>query len=108
MTEQDVPGTYEADTDWGKSILVLKSDHSFNQTVILNDHTQKSVTGTWELDVFPQKLGTGAFIVFKPFLEVAHDHAGDPVDGALPSINRGFLWGVSIAADPDYGISFEK
>jgi hypothetical protein len=44
----------------------------------------------------------------KPFLDVEHDHKGYPSGGAVPGISRGFLWGITIAADPDYGLSFDK
>jgi hypothetical protein len=108
LTEQDVVGTYEASTDWGKSTLVLHPDHSFDQTVVRNDHTQASTKGTWELSFVAGKKASSGILALKPFLDVGHDHKGDPVGGGAPSINRGFLWGITISADPDYGISFDK
>lgn len=106
LAEPDVVGTYEANADWGRSTLVLHSDHSFDQTVVRNDHTQAE--GTWKLDFVADKRAPYGIIVLQPLLDVEHDHKGDLAGGAVPSINRGFLWGISIAADPDYGISFEK
>ena len=44
----------------------------------------------------------------KPFLAVEHDHKGDLAPLNLPSISRGSLWGITISADPDYGILFAK
>jgi hypothetical protein len=108
LTERDVPGTYKATTQWGESTLVLRPDHSFEQTVVQNDHTQASITGTWRLDLWAGKSASQGIIFMKPFLWVAHDHKGDPAGGAGPSISRGPFWGVTIAADPDYGISFDK
>jgi len=108
LTDQDVAGTYEASADWGRSTLVLHPDHSFDQTVVRNDHTQVSTKGTWKLNFVAGKTASSGIIVLKPFLDVEHDHKGDLVGGAVPGINRGFLWGINIAADPDYGISFEK
>jgi hypothetical protein len=108
LTEQDVAGTYEADAQWGKSTLVLHPDHSFDQAVVRNNHTQATIKGTWKLDQFAGKSASHGIIILKPFLAVAHDQEGEPAGGAVPSISRGFLWGVTIAADPDYGISFEK
>jgi hypothetical protein len=102
LTERDAVGTYQADTEWGESTLILRPDHSFEQTVVRNDHTQASTKGTWQLD------SSHGIILLKPCLEVSHDHKGDPVDGGVPSISRGFMWGITIAADPDWGISFEK
>jgi hypothetical protein len=108
LTEKDVAGTYEANADWGRSTLVLHPDHSFDQTVVRNDHTEASIKGTWKLDFVSDKKSWNGILALKPFLDVEHDIKGDPVDLNLPSIGRGFLWGISIAADPDYGISFEK
>ena len=109
LTDRDVAGTYEASADWGSSTLVLHPDHSFNQTVVRNDHTQTSIKGTWGLSLIPGKeKASYGILILKPFLDVEHDHKGDPVAGAVPSINRGFLWGMTISADPDYGISFDK
>ena len=109
LTEQDAVGTYEANADWGSSTLVLHPDHSFDQTVVRNDHTQASIKGTWALSFVPgkQKASYGN-LALKPFLAVEHDHKGEPIPLNLPSINRGFLWGMTISADPDYGISFDK
>ena len=109
LREQDIPGTYEASADWGSSTLVLHPDHSFDQTVMRNDHTQTSIKGTWGLSLIPGKeKASYGILVLKPFLDVEHDHKGDPAAGAVPSISRGFLWGMTISADPDYGISFDK
>jgi hypothetical protein len=109
LTDQDVPGTYEASADWGSSTLVLHPDHSFDQTVVRNDHTQTSIKGTWTLSFVPGKeKASHGIVALKPFLDVEHDHKGDLAGGAVPSISRGFLWGLTISADPDYGISFDK
>jgi len=102
-------GTYEADADWGKSILILHPDHSFEQRVLRNDHTQSSVTGTWRLTMYAGKKASDGLIDFSPvFLAVAHDQKGEQTGGASSSISRGFFWGITIGADPDWGISFEK
>jgi hypothetical protein len=106
LTQQDVVGTYVASADWGRSTLVLHPDHGFDQTVVRNDRTQASIKGTWQLDLFAGKSASHGILALKPFLDVEHDHKGDPAGGAAPGISRGFLWGITIAADPDYGISF--
>ncbi len=108
LTEKDVVGTYEADAQWGKSVLILHSDHSFDQTVARNDHTQTSIKGTWKLDMWRGKKASDGILVLKPFLDVEHDHNGELADGAVPSISRGLIWGIRIAADPDWGITFTK
>jgi hypothetical protein len=108
LTDKDVAGTYEAATDWGRSTLVLHPDHSFDQTVVRNDHTQASTKGTWKLTFIPGRGASSGILALKPFLDVEHDHKGDLAGGAAPGISRGFLSGISIAADPDHGISFEK
>ena len=108
LTEKDVVGTYRAQADWGESTLVLHPDHTFEQTVLRNDHTQISAKGIWQLRVLEGEDDSGGIMVFKPFLAVAHDQRGEEAGGAVPSISRGHLWGIVIAADPDWGISFEK
>jgi hypothetical protein len=108
ISDRDVVGTYEATAQWGRSTLVLHSDHSFEQTVVRDDHTQAATKGTWKLDLFAGKNASHGIVVFKPFLDVAHDHRGDSVDGSVPSISRGWFGGMIIAADPDFGISFNK
>lgn len=55
LTEQDAVGTYEASADWGSSTLVLHPDHSFDQPVVRNDHTQTSIRGRWELSFIAGK-----------------------------------------------------
>ena len=108
LTEKDVVGTFRAQADWGESTLVLHPDHTFEQTVLRNDHTQISAKGIWQLRVHEGEDDSGGIMVFKPFLAVAHDQRGEEAGGGVPSISRGLLWGVVIAADPDWGISFEK
>jgi len=109
LTEKDVVGTYKAYADWGESTLVLRHDHSFEQTVLRNDHTQASAKGPWQLTLDAGKNESYGMVGFKlVFLAVTHDQKGDPAGGAFPSVGRGLLWGVHIAADPDWGISFEK
>lgn len=107
LTEQDVVGTYEADADWGKSILVLHPDHSFSQTVLRGNHSQTSITGTWKLRILNKRSSSG-LLVLMPYLDMTHDGRGDRIDGALPSVGRDLLWGIHISADPDWGITFEK
>jgi hypothetical protein len=108
LTEQDVVGTYEAKAQWGESTLILHPDHSFDQTVVRNDHTQAHTKGTWKLNLLAGKSASNGIIVLQQFLAIDHDHKGESTGWAAPSISRGFLWGITIAADPDYGISFEK
>ena len=47
------------------------------------------------------KKASDGILVLKPFLDVEHDTIGELADGAVPSISRGFIWGIRIAADPD-------
>ena len=108
LSEQDVVGTYEAKAQWGGSTLVLHPDHSFDQLVARNDHTQANAKGTWKLNLFAGKSASSRIIVLQQFLAIDHDHKGELGGWAAPSISRGFLWGITIAADPDYGISFDK
>lgn len=108
LTEQDVVGAYEANANWGKSTLVLYPNHSFDQTVVRNDHMQTSTHGTWQLNLFAGKNASHGIIILQNFLAIDHDHKGYSAGWAAPSISRGLLWGITIAADPDWGISFGK
>ena len=108
LTERDVVGTYKANAEWGGSTLVLKPDHSFEQTVVRNDHTQASTHGTWQLNLFAGKNASHEIIVLQSFLAIDHDHKGESAGWAAPSISRGFMSGITIAADPDWGISFDR
>jgi hypothetical protein len=65
LTDQDVVGTYEASADWGRSTLVLRPDHSFDQTAVRNDHTQASTKGTWRLDPWAGKNASHGILVLK-------------------------------------------
>src|SRR5580658_9750746 len=80
LSEEDVVGTYEASADWGESTLILHPDHSFDQTGVRFDHTQTSTKGTWKLDLVAGRNASYAILVLKPFLDVAHDHKGDPIE----------------------------
>ena len=42
LTDRDVPGTYGASARLGSSTLVLHPDHSFDQTVVRNDHSRRA------------------------------------------------------------------
>jgi hypothetical protein len=75
---------------------------------VRNDHTQASTKGTWQLKLFAGKNASHGIIVLKPFLAVTHDQKGDPIPLNIPSISRGLLSGITIAADPDWSISFDK
>jgi hypothetical protein len=75
---------------------------------VRNDHTQTSTKGTWRVGSVAGENASPGILALKPFLDVEHDHKGDLAGGAAPSISRDFLWGITIAADPDYGISFYK
>jgi hypothetical protein len=108
LSERDVEGKYEADAAWGESTLLLRADHTFEQTVMRNGHNQARATGTWELRLYNPKDRSQGIVVLQPFLAVAHDELGVQTPWAAPSISRGPFGGISIAADPDWGISFNK
>lgn len=68
LTDQNVVGTYKANAQWGESTLVLRADHTFEQMVVRNDHTQAKIEGTWKLDLLPGKSATYGVLALKPFL----------------------------------------
>lgn len=108
LTDKEVVGTYKARADWGDSTLVLHPDHSFDQTVIRNDHTQLSSKGTWKLTLIAGMQASSGIIELQKYIAVDHNHKGDVPGWGAPGISRGLLGGVTIAVDPDYGISFDK
>jgi hypothetical protein len=106
VTDSQVPGTYQAETSWGTSTLVLSKDHTFDQTVRFNSGQTKHINGKWEID---RSSGTPVFftIQFTPFLIVTHDKQGESVATTMASIYH-VPFGLNIAADPEYGIAHRK
>jgi len=98
-------GSYRAVAEWGTSTLLLKADHTFEQTVATKSGTYKKVDGEWELDT---SGSTDAISFKKKYLSVTHNEQGEEIEGAYASIDRGLFGGVEISADPDYGISFRR
>ena len=103
--EAGLVGSYRADTDWGSSTLLLKADHTFEQTVSTKSGTFKKVNGEWELDTTGP---TDAITFKKKYLSVTHDEKGEEVGGAFASVDPTLFGATEISADPDYGISFRR
>jgi hypothetical protein len=103
--DADIVGTFQANPKWGTSTLVIRSDHTFEQTVSTSSGSFRRVEGRWELHTST----SGDSITFdQKYLSATHDEQGEEVDGAFASVNRGLFGGVEISADPDYGIAFRK
>ena len=101
--ESRLVGSYRVDADWGSSTLLLKADHTFEQTVSTKSGGFKRTKGEWQLD----KRDYG--IDFKnSYLCVTHDKQGENADGGYASIEPRLFGGIEISADPDYGISFRR
>jgi hypothetical protein len=107
VTEIQAPGTYKAQTDWGTSTLTLAKDHTFEQTVRLNNGTSEHLKGTWRIDKNP---GNPVYttINLSPFYSVTHDKQGVYTVASVYSIYHVPFGGINIAADPDYGIAHRK
>ena len=103
--EASLVGSYRADAEWGSSTLLLKADHTFEQTVSTKSGTFKKVSGEWELDTSGL---TDAITFNKKYLSVTHDETGEEVDGAYASVDPTLFGAPEISADPDYGISFRR
>ena len=105
LQDDRVAGTYVAEADWGTSTLILKTDHTFEQSVATKSGVLKKINGQWELN----SSGSGNSIAFSPkYLGVTHDKKGVESDGAFASVDSSLLGTVEISADPDYGIVFKK
>ena len=103
--EARLAGAYRADAKWGSSTLVLRTDHTFEQTVSTKSGSLKKVHGEWALDSGGMTDG----ITFKKkYLWVTHDKEGEEADGAYASVEPTLLGYAEISADPDYGISFRR
>jgi hypothetical protein len=107
VTDTEAPGTYTATTDWGNSVLVLSSDHTFNQTVRLNTGEAKSLRGTWRI-VKNSSNPPYTTINLTPFFNITHDKQGNYTLASAYSIYHVPFGGINIAADPDYGIAHRK
>ena len=103
--ETNLLGSYRADAEWGSSTLLLKADHTFEQTVSTKSGTFKKVSGEWELDTSGL---TDAITFQKKYLWVTHDEKGEEADGAFASVDPTLFGAPEISADPDYGISFRR
>ncbi len=60
-----------------------------------------------KLNFVAGKRASYGILALKPFLNVEHYHKGDLAGNCSFDQSR-LPVGISIAADPDYGISFEK
>jgi hypothetical protein len=98
-------GSYRAEAEWGSSTLLLKADHTFEQTVSAKSGMFKKVQGEWELH--PSGL-TDAITFKKKYLWVTRDKQGEEADAAYASVERTLFGGPEIPADPDNGISFRR
>lgn len=104
-SEARLVGSYRADADWGSSTLLLKADHTFEQTVSTKSGTFKKVNGEWKLDASGL---TDAITFKKKYLSVTHNEKGEEVGGAFASVDPTLFGAPEISADPDYGISFRR
>ena len=98
--EREVPGTYQAQTDWGRSTLLLKHDHTFEQSVRGKDGSTKTMTGKWSLE--------DGVLTLTPCLAVNQKEKGIYVPACGTSITRLGLSSVEIALDPDAGIAYRN
>ena len=105
VQDSELSGTYHAPADWGKSTLVLRPDHTFEQSVSTNSGTFRKVQGTWELDTSDTSR---SITLSGKYLSVTHDKQGEEADGAFASVERRLFGGVEISSDPDYGIAFQR
>jgi hypothetical protein len=105
VQDADLRGTYHATTDWGTSTLILRADHTFEQTVSTNSGTFRKVKGIWELDT---SGSSRSLTLSGKYLSVTHDKQGEEADGAFASVERRLFGGVEISSDPDYGIAFQR
>ena len=98
-------GVYRADAEWGSSTLILKADHTFEQTVSTKSGIFKKVDGGWALTT----NGATDEIEFKNrYLWITHDEQGEEANGAYATLDPNPSGGVEISADPDYEIAFRK
>jgi hypothetical protein len=107
VTDEQAPGTYKAETDWGVSTIVIGQGHSFEQTVTPKNGAPKHVIGRWKITRNPGDT-TYTTISLSPFFSVTHDKQGTPSLASAFSIYHVPFGGINIAADPDYGIAFRK
>jgi hypothetical protein len=107
VTDDQAPGTYKADADWGVSTIVISKDHSFSQTVTLKNGQTKQLSGHWKIS---RNTGDISYttISLSPFFNITHDKQGQPTAASAYSIYHVPFGGINIAADPDFGIAFRK
>ena len=99
VREAELPGAYSANADWGKSTLLLRKDHTMEQTVVEKNGRVDRLSGNWEFK--------GDRIILKPCLGFNHAPPADPVDYCDYGV-EGFFSSVEISLDPDSGIAYRK
>ena len=99
--DADMFGSYHADADWGTSTLILRTDHTFKQTVSTKSGLVKEGEGRWS-------LSGDAITLTGKYLSVTHDDPGEETNGDFASVEKNIFGSVEISADPDYGIAFRK
>ena len=102
VREPELLGVYSANADWGKLTLLLRKDHTMEQTVVEKNGRVDRVSGTWEF-----KSDSGDRIILAPCLEFTHTPPAG-YGGACDYGVGGFLNGVEISTDPDFGVAYRK
>jgi hypothetical protein len=106
INEDEIPGTYVANTDWGSSSLTIARDHTFHQTVRRVGTEAINLDGKWR--VTPRSGSVYGTIALLPCLAITHEDEGHEVGACYDSIQAFGFRSIEISADPDYGISFQK
>ncbi len=110
MQESKIPATYSCEGAWGSSLLVLRPDHTFLQTVhFTNQYTganegNKTVQGVWSdktLSQWTYQLKLSPFIEFSPLQNQA-------VLEHFETYYRMNLFATVIVVDPGAGIYYMK
>ncbi len=107
VTEDQVPGTYKAEADWGTATVVFQKNHDFHQTVTPKNGPPRDLTGHWILSAHPGNTPYTT-ISLSPFFNVTHDKQGAYTLASAYSIYHVPFGGINIASDPDYGIAYRK
>jgi surface antigen len=107
LTDNLIAGDYYVSGDWGKSTLVLRTNGTFIQRVLLKDGNEKSIEGKWRMLDSNVHAYTRA-ILFEPFLNMWADHLGALTPNASYTVEAIGFRGVWIDVDSVAGTTYKK
>lgn len=107
LTESGVVGSYKAEIGDATSTLILRPDHSFEQTVQFPKMATRKASGTWQLKLKSPGSSLGRLIMTE-CLRFDHEMTSEKWAGGDFSVTALGFTDVEISLDPDRGVAYRK